>query len=38
MEQSEAVSLLTCGVIDIGQLSQDISLLDELAQDVHLWL
>ncbi|XP_065894224.1 uncharacterized protein [Dysidea avara] len=38
MEQSEAISLLTCGVIDIGQLSQeDMSLLDELAQDVHLW-
>ncbi|XP_065894247.1 uncharacterized protein [Dysidea avara] len=38
MEQSEAISLLTCGVIDISQLSQDdVSLLDELAQDVHLW-
>jgi len=38
MEQSEAISLLTSGVIDIGQLSQeDVSLLDELAQDVHLW-
>ena len=38
MEQSEAISLMTCGVIDISQLSQeDISLLDELAQDVHLW-
>ena len=38
MEQSEAISLLTCGVIDISQLSQeDASLLDELAQDVHLW-
>ena len=38
MEKSEAISLLTYGVIDIGQLSQeDVSLLDELAQDVHLW-
>ncbi|XP_065894258.1 uncharacterized protein [Dysidea avara] len=38
MEQSEAISLLTCGVIDISQLSQeDVSLLDELAQNVHLW-
>ena len=38
MEQSEAISLLTSGVIDISQLSQeDVSLLDEIAQDVHLW-
>jgi len=38
MEQSEATSLLTCGVIDVSQLSQeDVSLLHELAQDVHLW-
>jgi len=38
MEQYEAISLLTCGVIDISQLSQeDVDLLDELAQDVHLW-
>ena len=38
MEQSEAISLLTNGVIDISQLSQDdVSLLDELAQDVYLW-
>ena len=38
MEQSEAISLLTNGVIDISQLSQeDVNLLDELAQDVHLW-
>jgi len=38
MEQNEAISLLTSGVIDISQLSQeDLSLLDELAQDVHLW-
>ena len=38
MEQSEAISLLTCGVIEISQLSQeDVNLLDELAQDIHLW-
>ena len=38
MEQSEAINLLTYGVIDISQLSQeDVSLLDELIQDVHLW-
>jgi len=38
MEQSEAISLLTSGVIDISQLShEDVNLLDELAQDVHLW-
>ncbi|XP_065894609.1 uncharacterized protein [Dysidea avara] len=38
MERSEAISLLTCGVIDISQLSQvEVNLLDELAQDVHLW-
>jgi len=38
MEQSEAISLLTHEVIDISQLSQgDLNLLDELAQDVHLW-
>ena len=38
MEQSEALSLLTCGVVDVSQLSQeDVNLLDELAQDVHLW-
>ncbi|XP_065894140.1 uncharacterized protein [Dysidea avara] len=38
MEQSEAISLLTCGVIDISQLSrEDVSLLEELAHDVHLW-
>jgi len=38
MEKSEAISLLTYGVIDISQQSQeDVSLLDELAQDVHLW-
>ena len=38
MEQNEAISLLTCGVIDISQLSQeDMSLLDALAEAVHLW-
>ena len=38
MAQDEAISLLTSGVIDSSQLSQgDVSLLDELAQDVHLW-
>ena len=38
MTQNEAIFLLTTGVIDSSQLSQeDVSLLDELAQDVHLW-
>ena len=38
MTQHEAITLLTSGVIDISQLSQeDVSLLDELAQDVNLW-
>ena len=38
MEKSEAISLLTCGVINVSKLSQvDMSLLDELAQDVYLW-
>ena len=38
MEQSEGISLLTRGVIDISQLSQeDKRLLDDLAQDIHLW-
>ena len=38
MEQSEAISLLTSGVIDVSKLLQeDVSLLDELAQEVHLW-
>ena len=38
MEQSEAILLLTSGVIDISQLSREgVNLLDELAQDVHLW-
>ena len=38
MTNNEAISLLTSGVINSSQLSQeDVSLLDELAQDVHLW-
>ena len=38
MTQDEAITLLTSGVIDSSQLSQeDVGLLDELAQDVHLW-
>ena len=38
MTNNEAISVLTSGVIDSSQLSQeDVSLLDELAQDVHLW-
>ncbi len=38
MEKHEAVALLTSEVIDSSQLSQeDESLLNELAQDVHLW-
>ena len=38
MTREEAISLLTSGVINSSQLSQeDVSLLDELAQDVHLW-
>ena len=38
MTINEAITLLTSGVIDSSQLSQeDVSLLDELAQDVHLW-
>ena len=38
MRQHEAICVLTSGVIDSSQLSQeDVSLLDELAQDVHLW-
>ena len=38
MTQHEAITLLTCEVIDISQLSQeDIRLLHELAQDVHSW-
>ena len=38
MTQHEAICLLTDKIIDTSQLSQDdASLLDELAQDVHLW-
>ena len=38
MIMTEAISLLTNGIIDNSQLSQeDESLLHELAQDVHLW-
>ena len=38
MQQDEAISLLTSGVIDSSKLSQDdVRLLDKLAQDVHLW-
>ena len=38
MMEDEAVSLLTSGVIDSSQLSQeDVSLLNEISQDVHLW-
>ena len=38
MTQHEATTLLTSGVIDSSQLSQeDVKLLDKLAQDVHLW-
>ena len=38
MNMNEAISLLTKGIIDNSRLSQeDVSLLNELAQDVHLW-
>ena len=38
MTKDEAISLLTSGVIDSSQLSQeDVSLLNEISQDVHLW-
>ena len=38
MIMSEAISLLTKGIIDNNELSlEDVSLLNELAQDVHLW-
>ena len=38
MDQDEAISLLTKGVIDSSKLSQqDRKVLDELAQDVHQW-
>ena len=38
MMEDEAISLLTSGVIDSSQLSQeDVSLLNDISQDVHLW-
>jgi len=38
MKQSEALSLLIDDIIDISQLSrEDVSLLNKLAKDVHLW-
>ena len=38
MMEDEAISLLTSGVIDSSQLSQeDVSSLNEISQDVHLW-
>ena len=38
MMEDEAISLLTSGVIDSSQLSQeDVRLLNEISQDVHLW-
>ena len=38
MTQCEAFSLLTNGIMNISTLSQeDVSLLNELAQNVHLW-
>ena len=38
MMENEAISLLTSGVIDSSQLSQeDVSLLNEISQDVQLW-
>ena len=38
MMENEAISLLTSEVIDSSQLSQeDVSLLNEISQDVHLW-
>ena len=38
MTQHEAITLLTNGVIDSSQLSQeDVSLLYKLSEDVHLW-
>ena len=38
MTQNEAISLLTNRVVDSSQLSQeDVSLLSEISQDVHLW-
>ena len=38
MMEDEAISLLTSGVIDSSQLSQeDVSILNEISQYVHLW-
>ena len=38
MMKDEAFSLLTSGVFDSSQLSQeDVSLLNEISQDVHMW-
>ena len=38
MMEDEAISLITSEVIDSSQLSQeDVSLLNEISQDVHLW-
>ena len=38
MEESESISLLTYKIINTSRLSQeDLSLLTELVQDVHLW-
>ena len=38
MMEDEAISLLTSEVIDSSQLAQeDVSLLNEISQDVHLW-
>ena len=38
MMEDEAISLLTNEVIDSSQLSQeDVNLLNEISQDVHLW-
>ena len=38
MIMNEAIFLLTKGIIDNGQLSQeDVSLLNELAENAHLW-
>ena len=37
MTLNEAISLLTEGIIDKHQISQNFSLLRELAEDVHLW-
>jgi len=38
MQQSEAIALLTGGLVNVSQLSpEDTSLLNALAEDVHLW-